>query len=111
MKFEGRRPNQPRAAARGHQHDDADRLRAHADLMGHLGWLTLHGAAIPCLVRRDVWTASDDTSQQAAARACLDCPALAACRAYVDTYPEPEGVWAGQTPKQRTKSQRKANHR
>ncbi|WP_120520503.1 WhiB family transcriptional regulator [Arthrobacter celericrescens] len=96
-----RRPNAPRAAARGTRHDDTARLAAHADLMGRLGVLVRAGLTVPCLGHRAEWTAADDATARAAAASCRRCPALAACRAYVSAHPEPAGVWAGTTEKQR----------
>lgn len=96
------RPNEPRQAARGHQHDDHARLDAHADLTGRLGVLVRSGAVVPCLDRRALWTDTDDRTAQHAARECLGCPALGTCRAYVAAYPERSGTWAGTTEKQRT---------
>jgi hypothetical protein len=69
--------------------------------MGHLGRLVRNGTTIPCLHHRAAWKAGDDHTQQAAAKTCLDCPALAACAAYITAYPEPAGVWAGLTEKER----------
>ena len=104
MRATEHRPNQPWAAARGTQRDETARHAAHADLMGLLGALLRAGAVVPCLGKRAEWAAADDVTADAAATACLGCPALAACAAYVAAYPEPAGTWAGTTENQRTKS-------
>jgi len=104
------RPNQPRAGARGQQHDETARHDAHADLMGHLGWLARNGTTVPCLDHRAAWTAADDQTAQTCAAACLRCPALARCAAYVTAYPEPAGTWAGTPEKQRNPPRRKGEH-
>lgn len=101
MRFTDHRPNQPRQAARGPRDDDQARHDAHAELMGHLGRLTRNGTKVPCLDHRAVWAANDDQTQRACAAACLRCPALTECAAYLTAYPEPAGVWAGLTEKQR----------
>jgi hypothetical protein len=103
-----RRPNEPRAAARGSQRDDSGRHAGHADLMGALGLVVRAGGVVPCLGRRYVWASEDAATAAAAAAACLGCPALDACGAYVAAYPEPAGVWAGLTFKQR--NQRKKDN-
>ena len=98
------RPGQPRHAPRGHQHDDQTRLDAHAGLMGHLAALVRDGLTVPCLGHRAAWTASEEKTAQSCAEACLTCPALAGCAAYVRAYPEPEGTWAGTTARERAAS-------
>jgi hypothetical protein len=77
--------------------------------MAQLGVVTRGGQVVPCLGHRDTWTAADAATQKAAARACLDCPALDACAAYVTAHPEPTGTWAGLTEYQRAKQQRNRN--
>lgn len=102
MTFSDPRPNQPRQAARGHQHDDEARMKAHAGLIARLGSLARSGAVVPCLAHRTIFRASDTASQHAAPRACLTCPAFAPCAAYITAHPEPAGTWAATTEKQRT---------
>ena len=102
MTFTEPRPNQPRQAARGHQHDDQARLEAHAALIDRLGSLVRSGVSVPCLDHRAIFSAGDTASQHAAAKACLACPAFASCAAYIADYPEPAGTWAATTEKQRT---------
>ncbi|WP_429457470.1 WhiB family transcriptional regulator [Microbacterium sp. ZKA21] len=65
------------------------------------------GLPVPCRGPQwDEWTADDPRATARAALACEDCPALALCADYVARFPEPVGVWAGQTTTQR----RRARH-
>ncbi|MFY0406908.1 WhiB family transcriptional regulator [Solicola sp. PLA-1-18] len=64
------------------------------------------GESIPC-VGDPRWVSDDPVAQAEAAVECGDCPALAACRRYFDAWPEPAGVWAGLT--ERDRDGRRAN--
>lgn len=60
------------------------------------------GERVPCVdPQRGHWWLSEDREQaEAASHACGTCPALAACRRYIEQHPEPAGVWAGVLPRQ-----------
>lgn len=65
------------------------------------------GAVVPCVLLPGDWTTDeDDDEARYLARVCAGCPVLPACRAYVDEHPEPAGVWAGTTTKQRRTEQK-----
>lgn len=55
----------------------------------------------PCTQDMELWWSFDQHEQDAAAKACLSCPALLACREYAITAGEKQGVWGGMTPRQR----------
>jgi hypothetical protein len=81
----------------------AERRRAiaHSHLMATIYNLRESGEPVPC-VKRDrahLWLSDDPAEQEAASLGCVDCPALAACFAYVSAHPEPSGVWAGARPR------------
>lgn len=77
----------------------SDRAAAHAALMDHLA-VVHHGehGPVPCLAwPHGGWTSEDAAEQQLVAKLCHACPALTECQDYIDTNPEPSGVWAGRT--------------
>lgn len=80
----------------------AERLRAiaHSRLMATIFELREDGEPVPCTNRgrSHLWLSEDPSEQEAASLGCVDCPALAACYAYVSAHPEPSGVWAGARP-------------
>ena len=81
---------------------DTDRLHAHGQLMLQLAGHLDNGQQVPCTGRnRDAWTSSNPEHIEFAAAQCLACPALRACREYVDAFPEPTGVWAATLPSER----------
>ena len=83
---------------------DVERLHAHGQLMLQLTGHLENGQRIPCTGRnRQAWTSEDPEHQEFAAAQCGSCPALRACRAYVDQFPEPVAVWAGKRPSERKK--------
>lgn len=52
--------------------------------------------SVPCLgPNGDAWTSEEQAIRRWAAEQCWACPALAACAAYTEQYPEPGAVWAG----------------
>ncbi|GAA1714398.1 hypothetical protein GCM10009809_08220 [Isoptericola hypogeus] len=57
------------------------------------------GGTLPCravgLAASAAWLAQDEDEQRAAARACRECDALAACRWYVEAHPAEQGVLGG----------------
>lgn len=69
------------------------RREAHGALLAAVETSTL---AVPCVEDPEGgWTSSDPRAQAGAADRCWDCPVLAHCAAYVDSWPESGGVWAG----------------
>lgn len=57
--------------------------------------------AVPCAgPERSLWH-STDVAEQAAARACLECPLLDRCGDYATAAGERWGVWGGTTDKER----------
>ncbi|CAN5120637.1 hypothetical protein BH11ACT1_BH11ACT1_19280 [soil metagenome] len=52
---------------------------------------------VPCQTspERDRWTSDDPVDQRAAADACRECAALAACALYGTRYPDEFGVYGG----------------
>ncbi|MGP5197211.1 WhiB family transcriptional regulator [Arthrobacter rhombi] len=54
------------------------------------------------------WTADSADEQRLAAFACRGCPVLEACAAYVEAFPEPAGVWAGTTERDRVLARQRA---
>ncbi|MFJ2354491.1 WhiB family transcriptional regulator [Frigoribacterium sp. NPDC087798] len=42
------------------------------------------------------WTSDVPAQKAAAAEKCYTCPVLEQCAAYIEAWPEPCGVWAGQ---------------
>ena len=58
---------------------------------------------VPCIATgaADQWFAEQLDEYDVAIRACRTCPALAACRSYVTRWPEPFGIWAMTTPRDR----------
>lgn len=50
-----------------------------------------------------LWISEDVDDLHAAATKCHDCPAITACAAYVQAFPEPSGTWAGLTPRERSR--------
>lgn len=85
-----------RAAAIGRLLDDLERIEG-------------RGLWVPCragLLDPAAWVSEDEDTARTAASACAGCPALEACRAYIDDHPEPAGVWAGTTAKQRRTEQK-----
>lgn len=67
---------------------------------------------IPCrwseIVSPSAWTSEDKADQADAARECLKCPVLIACRRYGLDYPKEQGVYGGLTGAQRAKQKRPA---
>lgn len=62
------------------------------------------GQRIPCVSADwELWTSEHSDDLREAADACQWCPALDACRRYVDQYPEKSGAWAGTVPSERTR--------
>lgn len=81
-----------------------ERVSAHTELMRRVTDLAEDGEHVPCLAAEGTWFTNDDLEiQNAAARLCRDCPALAACASYITEHPEPAGAWAGTTENQRAK--------
>lgn len=78
-----------------------DRQAALMSLMQSIFRQEERGHRVPCVNPRIAhwWTSEDHEMQEAAAAACSTCPALRDCRAYVEDFTEPGGVWAGQVPK------------
>lgn len=101
MRLIEKRPNLPRTGARGSVKDHTARYEAHAVLMGNLAELLRAGETVPCVSYPAGFQSDDEDKQRAAAGACLRCPALELCAAYVDQHKEPAGVWAGTTEKDR----------
>ena len=67
-----------------------------AHLYATIAKLVDNGERVPCLGRHGAWwTSADAEEQHAAALRCGDCPALAACHAYITEHDELTGVWAG----------------
>lgn len=88
---------------------DDDRQEALTQLMSVVHGHLANGRQIPCLDPSAAWawtTEDDPEAEDAAATACLPCPALRDCQAYVTAHPEPIGVWAATTPKHRRKAER-----
>lgn len=57
---------------------------------------------VPCLSWiSDLWLSDKIADQRQAAEACQSCAVIDACRIYVSTHKEPDGVWAGLTPQDR----------
>ncbi|MEE6295709.1 WhiB family transcriptional regulator [Georgenia wangjunii] len=74
------------------------------------------GAVIPCRggagLEPGAWIDDDGGElSTAAAAACGACPALAACARYVEDFPEPAGIWAGVTSKDRRNRRRRERRR
>lgn len=44
---------------------------------------------------------SKSAAINAARSICESCPVIAECRAFIERYPEPEGIWAGMLPEER----------
>ena len=78
------------------------RLQALDRLMSEIHRLDEGGQSAPCIEpsRGHWWLSEDREAAEAASHACGVCPALAACRRYVEEHPEPAGVWAGALPRQ-----------
>lgn len=85
---------------------ERERGIAHNRLMAVVFDLREVGEPVPC-TKRDrshLWLSEDPGEQEAASLGCVDCPALAACYAYVSAHPEPCGVWAGARPTEQRKA-------
>ena len=77
---------------------DAARAVGHARLLAAVQANLTIGERVPCIEDPEGgWTSGNAEAAQRAAALCEICPALAACRAYIDAHPEPAGVWAGLT--------------
>ena len=87
----------------------SERTGAHARLMGALARATDHGERVPCIGKPDVWDGEHPELQEAAIHACGICDQFTACRRYVAAHPEPEGIWAGLTPKEQKRLHREVN--
>lgn len=88
---------------------DQHRQEAHAHLMSVVRGHLANGRRIPCTDLSAAWawiTEDDPEANDQAATVCVACPALRDCAAYVMAHPEPAGVWAAMTPKQRRKAER-----
>lgn len=87
--------------------DEPGRAQALARLYGAIADALDDGKAVPCMADPSLWLSDTTADQVAASWRCMACSAIADCRAYALTYPEPSGVWAAMTPAERTKSRRK----
>lgn len=87
------------------------RIEAHSRLMGALAKVSDGGERIPCIGDPETWDAEHPELQEAAVHACGVCDQFNACRRYVTAYLEPEGIWAGLTPKQQTRLHREEANR
>lgn len=77
---------------------DAARAVGHARLLAAVRRELAAGLRVPCIENPSGgWTSGDPDETLRAAELCGSCPALAACRSYIEAHPEPAGVWAGLT--------------
>lgn len=55
------------------------------------------GEQVPCVdpERGNLWLSEQREEQEAAIHGCKSCPALTACRRYIEEFPESAGTWAG----------------
>lgn len=84
---------------------EADRSIALSRLTAVIGQSLEVGERIPCLSSEpDLWTSEDLDDLREAAKACAWCPALTACKRYIDQFEEISGVYAGLTPTERKQS-------
>lgn len=83
-----------------------DRDRAHGRFIAGITNRIDSGEHIPCTHEQHGrwWTSDQPRDQEAAAWLCGGCPALDACRSYVDAHPERSGVWAGRPPLEKTRT-------
>jgi hypothetical protein len=73
------------------------RLDALDSLMATIFSHQTQGEHVPCVdqERGHLWLSEDRDAQEAAIHGCKACPALMACRRYVEEFPETAGTWAG----------------
>lgn len=77
-----------------------------AQFFDRLDHLADQGQPIPCRGRYyPLWTSDDHDDQEQAATGCWTCPALEACRTYIDGNPERAGIYAGLRPTDRGEKQ------
>lgn len=57
--------------------------------------------AVPCAGHGAPFWHGDDEEQEAAARACLECPLMSLCDDYAAAADERWGVWGGRTERER----------
>lgn len=77
-------------------------------LGGTLNRLRSERRPVPCWSDPQPFTSEDRHDRAEAATACTRCPALAACRLFAETNPEPAHVWAGEDRTPSTRADRKA---
>ena len=81
---------------------DPEQQRSLDNLYSAAADLGQSGSPVPCTRSNwAAWTADDPESQAFAAAHCGGCPLLSMCRAHIDRWPEPAGVWAGKLPSER----------
>lgn len=78
-----------------------NRLEALDQLMTAIFGHETRGHHVPCVdpKRGHMWLSDDVELQEAAVHQCRSCPALDACRAYIEQFPENGGTWAGRAPR------------
>lgn len=86
--------------------DEPGRAQALAELYVVIADALDTGTGVPCMTDPGLWLSESTADQEAAGWRCMGCPAIADCREYVLTHPEPVGVWAGMTPTERPKKRK-----
>ncbi|WP_082156227.1 WhiB family transcriptional regulator [Cellulomonas sp. A375-1] len=80
-------------------------MTTRGELNRQLARLWSSGGRVPCLdagpEARGAWTSDASGEQAVAARACLGCDALGACREFVTAEPDEWGVYGGITDRER----------
>lgn len=77
-------------------------------------WAELTAAAastrevVPCAGHGAPYWHGDEEEQEAAARACLECPLMRLCDRYAAAAGERWGTWGGRTEQERRQEQRRA---